>query len=99
MSNYYPRPYWNIFKSADLFSVQLLKELARDAMRQPALSRILALSERFGPCDIEDARAEHEYFRRIQTYDGRGEAFEKAIRDLLDFYASLESRNNNTEVE
>lgn len=99
MSNIYPMPYWDLYKRADLFSVRLLKELARDAMKQPALSRVRALSEQFGPCDIEDARAEHEYFRRIQSYDGRGKSFDRAIQDLLDFYAALESRNNNMEVE
>lgn len=99
MSNIYPRPYWKIYMRADCYSVRLLKDVARDAMKQPALSRVRDLSERFGPCDIEDARTEQEYFRRILSYDGRGKSFDKAIKDLLNFYAALESRNNNTEVK
>lgn len=99
MSNIYPRPYWEIFSRADIFSVRLLKDVAREAMKQPALSRIRALSEQFGPCSIEDARNEHEYFRRILSYDGRGKSFDRAIQDLLDYYKALESRNNNMEVE
>lgn len=99
MINSYPPSYWNIYKSASIFSVSLLKDLARDAMKQPALARIRALSDQFGPCSIEDVRNEHEYFRRISVYDGRGKSFEKAIQDLLDFYKTLESRNNMTEVQ
>lgn len=99
MNNIYPMPYWDLYKRADLFSVRLLKELARDAMKQPALSRIRALSEQFGSCDIEDARKEHEYFRRIISYDGRGKSFDRAIQDLLSFYKTLELRNNIAEVE